>query len=101
MQAKIEMPDSGKSKEQGWSFVPTRNAARPVARLMVPIHARVRRGEDRWRRILAAGKSSDLEQYVGIARDTMTETKARTLHSLAQRTDAGDSRFNTVPEHCL
>ena len=43
MQTKIEMPDSGKSEEQGRSFSPARNAARPIARLMVPIHARVRR----------------------------------------------------------
>src|SRR5579862_581987 len=68
---------------------------------MVPIHARVRRGEDRRMRILAARESHDLEQYVGIARDTVTEAKAGALHSLALRTDAGDGRFNTLFEHCF
>ena len=68
---------------------------------MVPIHARVRRGEHRRVRILATGQSGNLEHYVGVARDAVTQTKTQAVHSLARRTDAGDGRFNTSPEHCF
>jgi hypothetical protein len=63
---------------------------------MVPVHARVRRGKDRGMRLLAAGKSNDLEQYVRIARNTMTQAKARALYPVALRTDAGEGRLDAL-----